>query len=135
MASAPAAKAARKDGLSPAGARISGRAGGQGQQAYNAFHYVVNIGEVAAHAAFVKNLDRLAAYNGGGKKVQGHVWSAPRAVYGKKAQPGAGDVVQMTVGMGHKLVTFLGGRIQAYRMVYIVPHRIGLGCVKPVDRR
>ena len=59
----------------------------------------------------VKHRNGLAGQNGAGKFKVRHVGSAPRTVYGKEAQPGGGDIKQMTVGMGHQFVGFFGGGI------------------------
>ena len=108
---------------------------GQRQQAHHALDYVVNIGKVSAHAPLVKNLDGLAAHNGRGKQVQGHVGPAPGAINGKKAQTRAGNAEQMAVGVGHEFIAFLGGRVQTYRVVNIVVHAVGPRRIHAIDRR
>ena len=72
------------------------RVGGGGliKHADDAFDNVINIGKVTAVFAVVKDLDRFARQYGFGEFEQRHVGSTPRAIDGKEAQAGGGQVVK-----------------------------------------
>lgn len=86
----------------------------------DAFHDVVNVGEVAHHLAVVEHVNRLAFQDGFGEQKQRHVRSAPRAIDREETQPCCRQSKQVAVGMRHQLVGLFSGRIQADRVVDIV---------------
>lgn len=81
-------------------------------------HDVVDVGEIAAHAALVEHPDRLPRQDRLGKQHRRHVGPAPGAVHGEKAQPRSRQPIQVAVGVGHQFIGFLSGRVQAHRMVH-----------------
>ena len=99
-----------------------------------AFHNVVNVGEVALAVSVVENLDGLALHQLVGEAEVGHVGTAGRTVDGEEAQAGAGDVVQLRIGVGHQFVTLLRGGVEAHGVVHLVVRRIGHLLVASVDR-
>jgi hypothetical protein len=84
------------------------------------------------HVAVVKHFYGFIFQNGFGKEEEGHVGAslplkfAPhftgqaRAINGKEPEAGGGEAKQVAVGVGHQLVAFFGGSIQANGMVHIV---------------
>src|SRR5258708_36592812 len=62
---------------------------------------VVDIGEVALHLAMVKERDRRALHDRLGEQIDRHVRPAPRPIYRKKSQSGAGEAVKIAIGMVH----------------------------------
>src|SRR5450432_3860876 len=65
---------------------------------------VVDMGEVAAHSAMVKELDRLALDNRPGEQKNRHIGPSPWAVNGKESQAGDRQAIKMGVGMSHHFV-------------------------------
>ncbi len=96
---------------------------------------VVDIGEVAAVAAVVEDLDRAAREDGVGEFHRRHVGPAPGAVDREEAQARAGQAVEMGVGMRHQLVGALGGGVELERMVDALALLEGHGGVGAVDAR
>jgi len=91
-----------------AGRRVRGVAAplgvGRGRLVAHADHAlddVVNVGEVAGVVTVVEHLDGLAGKRGLGEQEQRHVWAAPGAVDGEKAQPGGRQPVKVAVAVGH----------------------------------
>ncbi len=101
---------------------------------YYAFHDVIDIGEVTLAVAIVKNLDGFAFHQFVGETKVCHVRATGGAIDGEEAQAGRGDVVELRVGMGHKLVALLGGGVEAHGVVYLVVCRIGHLLVAAIDR-
>ena len=58
------------------------------KDADDTFDNVIDVSEVAAVFAVIKNLDRLARQYGFGELEQSHVWPPPRAINSEKAQSG-----------------------------------------------
>lgn len=108
--------------------------GGVLHDAHHSLHDVVDIGEVALAVAIVENLDGLAFHQLVGEAEVSHVGTAGGAIDGEEAQAGRGDVVELRVGMGHKLVALLGGGVEAHGVVYLVVCRIGHLLVAAIDR-
>ena len=102
--------------------------------AHHSFHNVVDIGEVALAVAIVEYLDGLAFHQFVGETEVCHVGTTCRAIDGEEAQAGRGDVVELRVGMGHKLVALLGGGVEAYGVVHLVVCRIRHFLVATIDR-
>ena len=96
---------------------------------------VVDVGEVALHAAAVEDLDRLTAQDRAGEQRGRHVRPPPRPVHGEEPQAGGGQIVEMAVHVGHELVGLLGGGVQADRVIDVVVHPIRQARVGPVDAR
>lgn len=87
------------------------------QDADNAFHDVVNVGEVAAEVAVVVHINRLTGQDLLSKLEERHVGAAPRAVDGEEAQAGYRQLVHAGIAVGHGFVGLLGGGIEAYRCI------------------
>ena len=108
--------------------------GGVLHDAHHSLHDVVDIGEVALAVAIVKNLDSLTFNKFIGKAEISHIRTTCRTIYGKEAEAGRGDVVELRVGMGHQLVALLRGGVEAHGVVYLVVCRIGHLLVAAIDR-
>lgn len=108
--------------------------GGVLHDAHHSLHDVVDIGEVALAVAIVEYLDGLAFHQFVGKAEVSHVGTASGAIDGEEAEAGRGDVVELRVGMGHKLVALLGGGVEAYGVVHLVVCRIRHFLVATIDR-
>ena len=118
-------------GAFPLPCRVGG--GGLIKHVDDTFNNVVDVGKVTAVFAVVKDLDRLARQYGFGELEQRHVGSTPRAIDGKETQAGGGQAVQVAIGVGHQLVGFFAGGIQAERVVHIVVHRERHGSVGAIN--
>jgi len=94
--------------------------GGVLHHAHDAFDDVIDECEVALAFAVVENLDGLAGFELVGEAEVGHVRAACGAVDGKEAKSGARDVVELAVGVCHKLVALFGGGVQRDRIVDFV---------------
>ena len=92
--------------------------GGALHHADDAFHDVIDIGEVAAAVAVVIDLYGLATEQAVGKAKVGHVGPSGGAIDGEEAQAGGGYVVELAVAVGHELVALLGGGIEAHGIVH-----------------
>ena len=77
--------------------------------------HIVDVGEVALHAAVVEERDRAALQDRPGEEEGGHVGAPPRAIDGEEAEPGRGHGEKMTVDMADELARLLGRRIQGNR--------------------
>src|SRR6185295_5922636 len=86
-------------------------------------HRIVDIGEVAAHLAVVKELDRYTLEDGPGEQEISHVWPAPWPVDREKPQAGHRKAIDVAVRIRHQLVGSLGRGIEADRMFGAVDHR------------
>lgn len=102
--------------------------------AHHSLHNVVNVSEVALAVAIVENLDGLAFHQFVGEAEVSHVGTTGGAIDGEEAEAGRGDVVELRVGMGHQLVTLLGGGVEAHGVVHLVVCRIGHFLVAAIDR-
>lgn len=102
--------------------------------AHHSLHDVVNIGEVALAVSIVEYLDGLAFHQLVGEAEVSHVGTAGGAIDGEETQTCRWDVVELRVGMGHKLVALLGGGVEAYGIVYLVVCRIRHFLVATIDR-
>ena len=69
--------------------------------AHDAFDNVIDEREVALALAVVENLDGLASLELVGEAEVGHVGAASGSVDGEEAEPRAGDVVELAVGVRH----------------------------------
>jgi hypothetical protein len=104
------------------------------QQAEHPLHYVVDVGEVAHHAALVEELDRFAAQDGPGEQEEGHVGPSPGAVDREKAQSGHRKLEEVGIAVRHQLVGLFGGCIERHRMVDVAPDGEGHVFISAVDR-
>ena len=101
--------------------------------ANHSLHDVVDIGEVALAVAIVENLDGLAFHQFVGEAEVCHIGTAGRAIDGKEAEAGRGDVVELAISMGHQLVALLRGGVEAHGIVHLVVCRIGHLLVAAID--
>jgi len=86
----------------------------------DAFHDVIDIGEIAAAVAVVVDLDGLALEQFVREAEIGHIRTAGGAVDGEEAEARGRDVVQLGIAVGEELVALLGGRVQAHGIVHPV---------------
>ncbi len=108
--------------------------GGVLHDAHHSLHDVVDIGEVALAVAIVEYLDGLAFHQFVGEAKICHVGTAGGAIDGKEAEAGRGDVVELTISMGHQFVALLRGGVEAYGVVHLVVCRIRHFLVATIDR-
>ena len=94
--------------------------GGALHHADDAFHDVIDIGEVAAAVAVVVDLYGLSTEQAVGEAKVGHVGPSGGSIDGEEAQAGGGYVVELAVAVGHELVALLGGGIQGDGVVHAV---------------
>ena len=107
--------------------------GGVLHDADDAFDDVIDVGKVAFAFAVVEYLNGLAGFKLVCKAEVGHVGATGGAVDGKEAQPCAGDVVELAVGVGHELVALFGGGVQGNRVVHFVVGGVGDLLVAAID--
>ena len=97
----------------------------------DAFHDVIDIGEIAAAVAVVVDLDGLALEQFVREAEIGHVRTAGGAVDGEEAEARGRDVVKLGIAVGEEFVALLGGRIQAHRIVHpVVRAERALSCCR-----
>lgn len=108
--------------------------GGVLHDAHHSLHDVVDIGEVALAVAIIENLDGLAFHQLVGETEVCHIGTTCGAIDGKEAEAGRGDVVELTISMGHQFVALLRGGVEAYGVVHLVVCRIRHFLVATIDR-
>ena len=86
----------------------------------DAFHDVIDIGEIASAVAVVVDLDGLAFQQLVREPEIGHVRAARRAVDGEEAEARGRDIVKLGIAVGEEFVALLGRRIQAHRIIHPV---------------
>jgi len=86
----------------------------------DAFHDVIDIGEIAAAVAVVVDLDGLALEQLVREAEIGHVRTPGGAVDGEETEARGRDVVQLGIAVGEEFVALLGGRVQAHGVVHPV---------------
>ena len=108
--------------------------GGVLHDAHHSLYDVVDIGEIALAVAIVENLDGFAFHQFVGEAEVCHVGTTCGAIDGKEAEAGRGDVVELTISMGHQFVALLRGGVEAYGVVHLVVCRIRHFLVATIDR-
>ena len=86
----------------------------------DAFHDVIDIGEIATAVAVVVDLDGLAFQQLVRESEIGHVRTACGAVNGEEAEACSRNVVQFGIAVGEEFVAILRCRIQAHRIIHPV---------------
>ena len=82
--------------------------------------------------AVIEHVNRLTREDMLREPEQCHIRASPGAVHSKEAQTGGRDTVKMTVGMRHQFAGFLGGCIEAHRVVDVMVHaegHVGVGAI------
>ncbi len=85
---------------------------------------IINVGKIPLALAVVEYFYFFSSDEPVGKTEIGHIRAAGRTIDREEPQTGGRDVVQLAVGIGEQFVTFLGGGIQAHRIVHLVVSRI-----------
>ena len=98
------------------------------------FNDVIHIREVALAIAVVEDLDRLAFTKIVGEAEICHVWATGRTIDGEEAETCAGDVVELAVGVRHKLVALLGSGIEADGVIDLIFRAVGYLFVATIYR-
>ena len=88
----------------------------------DAFHDVIDIGEIPSAVAVVVDLDGLTFQQFVRESEIGHIWTPGRTVDGEEAEARGRDIVKLGIAVGEELVAFLGSRIQAHRIIHPVVH-------------
>ena len=86
----------------------------------DAFHDVIDIGEIPSAVAVVVDLDGLTFQQFVRESEIGHVRTTGGTVDGEEAKARGRDVVKLGIAMGEELVALLGSRIQAHRIIHPV---------------
>ena len=86
----------------------------------DAFHDVIDIGEIPSAVAVVVDLDGLAFQQFVRESEIGHVWTPCRTVDGEEAEARGRNIVKLGIAMSEELVALLGRRIQAHRIIHPV---------------
>ena len=71
------------------------------ETAENAGNDVADMREIPLHVAVIEHFDWAPFQYGLGEYKGGHVRATPATVYGKEAQPGHRNTIQMTIAMAH----------------------------------
>ena len=87
---------------------------------YYAFHDVIDIGEVAFAVAVIENLDGFAFHQFVGEAEVSHVWATGWSINGEETETGGWDVIELAVGMSHKLVALLCSSVERYGVVHFI---------------
>ena len=77
----------------------------------DAFHDVIDIGEIPSTVAVVVDLDGLTFQQLVRESEIGHVRTPGRSIDGEEAQARGRDIVKLGIAVGEELVALLGGRI------------------------
>ena len=86
----------------------------------DAFHDVIDIGEIPSAVAVVVDLDGLTFQQFVRESEIGHVRTPCRAVDGKEAETRGRDIVKFGIAVGEEFVALLGRRIQTHRIIHPV---------------
>ncbi len=86
----------------------------------DAFHDVIDIGEIASAVAVVVDLDGLAFQQLVREAEIGHVRAPCWTVDGEEAEASARNVVKLGIAVGKEFVALLGSRVQAHGVVHPV---------------
>ena len=86
----------------------------------DAFHDVVDVGEVAFAVAVVEDLNGLACLQFLRCGEVEHVRAACRTVNGKEAETGGRNIVELAVAVRQKLVGLFSGRVEGDRVIDLV---------------
>ena len=98
------------------------------------FYDVVNECEVSFTVAIVENLDGFAFHQFVGETEVCHVRATGRTIDGEEAEACAGDVVELAVGVRHKLVALLGSGIEADGVIDLIFRAVGYLLVAAIYR-
>ena len=93
---------------------------GFAHDADDAFHDVIDIGEITTAVAVVVDLDGLAFQQFVREAEIGHVRAACGSVDGEETKACGRDIVEFGIAVGEEFVALLGGRIQANRIIHPV---------------
>lgn len=83
---------------------------------------IIHVREISFHFPMVVKIDGLSFEDGFRELVERHVGTSPRSVYREETQAGRRDLVEMAIRVGHQLVRFLGGRVQADGVIHVMMH-------------
>ena len=86
----------------------------------DAFHDVIDIGEIPSAVAVVVDLDGLTFQQLVREPEISHVRAAGGTVDGEEAEARGRDVVKLGIAVGEEFVALLGCRIQAHRIIHPV---------------
>src|SRR3546814_15748118 len=84
------------------------------ERAEHAINDVVDIGEVARHAALPVNLDRFPGQDLSREAEISHVRAAPRTVDGEEAKAGLRKAIQICVSRAPQFALAVGRRIEGH---------------------
>ena len=98
----------------------------------DAFHNVIDVGEIPFAVAVVEDLDGAAGPQFIGESEVGHVRPSGRAVDGEEAEACGGNVVEFGIAVGQEFVRFLGSRIEGDGMVHFVIGAEGDFCISAI---
>ena len=86
----------------------------------NAFHDIIDIGEIPSAVAVVVDLDGLAFQQLVREAEIGHVRTPCGAVDGEEAETRGRDIVKLGIAVGEEFVALLGCSVKAYRIIHPV---------------
>ena len=95
---------------------------------------VINVCEVAFAVAIIENLDGFAFHQFVGKTEVCHVRATGWTINGEETETCAGDVVELAVGVRHKLVALLRGGIEADGVIDLIFRAVGYLLVAAIYR-
>lgn len=116
------------------GIPIGGGDGGLVEEADQALHDVVDIGEVPDELSLAKDRDGLLLHDQVGELEEGHVGPAPGSIDREESEPGYRKTVDVGIAVSHHLVGLLRGGVERDRMLRRMVLGEWLKGVCPVDR-
>ena len=99
----------------------------------DAFHDVIDIGEIPSAVAVVVDLNGLTFQQFVRESEIGHVRTPGRSIDGEEPEARGRDIVKLGIAMGEEFVALLGGRVQAHGIVHPVVRAEGYFLVATVD--
>ena len=95
---------------------------------------VINVCEVAFAVAIIENLYGFAFHKFVGETEVCHVWATGRTIDSEEAKACRRNVIELAIGMSHKLVTLLSGGIEADGVIDLIFRAVGYLLVAAIYR-
>lgn len=99
----------------------------------DAFHDIIDVGEIALTVAVVEDLDGLSLPEFVGESEISHIRATGRAIDGEETESRGRDIIEFGVSMRQQFVALLRGGIEADGVVHFVVGRVGHLLVGTID--
>ena len=104
-------------------------------QATYSIDEIINIGEITQHIAVIIHIDGAVVLYGISKFKQRHIRSPPWAINRKEAEHRRWNIVEMRIGLRHRLGRLFGRRIKGHLSICSEGFAVGHVGVGAVNRR